>query len=116
MNSYTFFEYRSRLATGALTKIKGFTLIELMIVVAIISILLSISIPVYVGYREKSLVATCLSDVSAYKSVVSLGAELNEFVDVPASTNACSQIQVNLEERVITGIVRNSIATVEVGF
>ena len=50
---------------------KGFTLLEMMIVVAIIAVLVVISIPVFTGVLEKSREATDLANVrSAYAEVM----------------------------------------------
>lgn len=51
-------------------KIQGFTLIELMIVVAIIGILAAIAIPAYQNYTARAQVAEALNMASTYKSEV----------------------------------------------
>ncbi|MEZ9907086.1 prepilin-type N-terminal cleavage/methylation domain-containing protein [Vibrio sp. 10N.261.51.A3] len=52
------------------TSQKGFTLIELMIVVAVIGVLSAIAVPQYQNYVKKSALGTALASVTAYKTII----------------------------------------------
>jgi type IV pilus assembly protein PilA len=50
---------------------RGFTLIELMIVIAIVSILVTLAVPAYRDYLVRSKVTECVNNASTVKLVIS---------------------------------------------
>ena len=72
----------------AMHKRNGFTLAELLIVVAIVAVLVSISIPVFTSKIEKAKEVTCLSNRRSLYSKMSVGYMTGEYDSLSAAFTA----------------------------
>lgn len=99
-----------------MNKNNGFTLIELMIVVAILGVLAAIAIPAYQHYVRSSSEKSCLMELKGYANHSFLAIHDQEMLTNPSASvaSACKQITdasawtINTADKTLIGVPKYS--------
>lgn len=94
------------LQTGAKAVQRGFTLIELMIVVAIIAVLATIALPAYTNYTVRAQVTEGMLAAADAKLAIAEGYTANGNIGLTAAVNAIDTS--NITTKFVTNVVANA--------
>lgn len=86
---------------------RGFTLIEVMIVVAIIAILSAVALPLYRNYQASAAENACLAEMKSYTSTVTASLATEDLPSLPLIRACATSDTADLTTTSLTGTPRS---------
>lgn len=88
------------------TSAHGFTLIEIMIVVAIVAVLSAIALPLYRNYQARAAENACLAEMKMYTSTVTAALATEDLPSSPLARACATSDTASIISTTLTGTPR----------
>ncbi|MBP5981410.1 MAG: prepilin-type N-terminal cleavage/methylation domain-containing protein [Halomonas sp.] len=91
----------------------GFTLIELMVVIAIIGVLMAVAVPQYGNYLDKASLTACEGELASYRNMVLTSYSLSQVEE--ANPVAINDFKFNSCDLAASAVSKENLTTAFIG-